>query len=550
MRGAPFGQMSQLYDKAAVAKMAAARQRTTCLCLSQWQCASVRLAICPLPVQNQTQESNAWPLLRPCLTQALARSLLRLPQMYLTACRPWPITPAHAHAVHLSLSTPCLSQASTRNVSRHTCPCPRARLILHHRPIPTQAAAHSAPQNSPQCCIVVVPADLHPAPCHPFPPPPPPPRRLQPITHRDGGAVLPPSITLPAPLSGPSQADYLVLHPWPGIQRLQVPPSPSWAWAGGWDGSPGGHAARSDRRGSRRRPHPHPRQQQQQQQQQWRHLDHGTPRDGQQQHCHDIYRGNEEQQHQQQRAEGQGPDSQAQQPHSSHLCPPRDQQQGHAHGAFLAASSAPGAERGAASAAAWLVHDGAQGVVEGTSEQPCCIEHSSSSSSSSGSGRKGCGCAGGMIPGRPRMHGRLEQAPPGPALDPGAGCVSDGHDPGTSSSGRGSSSSGKGSGSDSSCSGKDSGFGSSVGKDSGCWRPRGPSEQLCVSPNHTVAYLTQSIMPQHANTLGITFGGQVCARVSLSCLGTQFAYVQPGHMHNEPTLVSIAGVLLPQLSHL
>lgn len=34
--------------------------------------------------------------------------------------------------------------------------------------------------------------------------------------------------------------------------------------------------------------------------------------------------------------------------------------------------------------------------------------------------------------------------------------------------------------------------------------------RLSVSPNLTVAYMTQSIMPQHANTLGITFGGQVC----------------------------------------
>lgn len=30
-----------------------------------------------------------------------------------------------------------------------------------------------------------------------------------------------------------------------------------------------------------------------------------------------------------------------------------------------------------------------------------------------------------------------------------------------------------------------------------------------VPPSDTTAYMTQSIMPQHANTLGITFGGQV-----------------------------------------
>uniref|UniRef100_A0A7S3R6G0 HotDog ACOT-type domain-containing protein n=3 Tax=Dunaliella tertiolecta TaxID=3047 RepID=A0A7S3R6G0_DUNTE len=49
-------------------------------------------------------------------------------------------------------------------------------------------------------------------------------------------------------------------------------------------------------------------------------------------------------------------------------------------------------------------------------------------------------------------------------------------------------------------------------------------EQLYVTPNYTVAYVTQSIMPQHANTLGITFGGQVmswmeqCAYISASRL--------------------------------
>eukprot|EP00879_Flechtneria_rotunda_P027246 GHRR01029167.1.p1 GENE.GHRR01029167.1~~GHRR01029167.1.p1 ORF type:complete len:141 (-),score=52.76 GHRR01029167.1:303-725(-) len=30
-----------------------------------------------------------------------------------------------------------------------------------------------------------------------------------------------------------------------------------------------------------------------------------------------------------------------------------------------------------------------------------------------------------------------------------------------------------------------------------------------IPPSATTAYMTQSIMPQHANTLGITFGGQV-----------------------------------------
>ena len=31
-----------------------------------------------------------------------------------------------------------------------------------------------------------------------------------------------------------------------------------------------------------------------------------------------------------------------------------------------------------------------------------------------------------------------------------------------------------------------------------------------VSPDFTLAHMTQLIMPQHANSLGITFGGQVC----------------------------------------
>ncbi len=43
-----------------------------------------------------------------------------------------------------------------------------------------------------------------------------------------------------------------------------------------------------------------------------------------------------------------------------------------------------------------------------------------------------------------------------------------------------------------------------------------------ITPDLTTAYMTQSIMPQHANTLNITFGGQVmswmeqCAYISAS----------------------------------
>lgn len=39
--------------------------------------------------------------------------------------------------------------------------------------------------------------------------------------------------------------------------------------------------------------------------------------------------------------------------------------------------------------------------------------------------------------------------------------------------------------------------------------PPVPHHRQRVAPGLTEAYMTQSIMPQHANTLGITFGGQV-----------------------------------------
>ena len=38
-----------------------------------------------------------------------------------------------------------------------------------------------------------------------------------------------------------------------------------------------------------------------------------------------------------------------------------------------------------------------------------------------------------------------------------------------------------------------------------------------VSPDFTLAHMTQLIMPQHANSLGITFGGQVCHAYPLFC---------------------------------
>lgn len=37
----------------------------------------------------------------------------------------------------------------------------------------------------------------------------------------------------------------------------------------------------------------------------------------------------------------------------------------------------------------------------------------------------------------------------------------------------------------------------------------GCREKVRVTPEMTLAHMTQLIMPQHANSLGITFGGQV-----------------------------------------
>jgi acyl-CoA hydrolase len=37
----------------------------------------------------------------------------------------------------------------------------------------------------------------------------------------------------------------------------------------------------------------------------------------------------------------------------------------------------------------------------------------------------------------------------------------------------------------------------------------GAREKVRVTPGMTLAHMTQLIMPQHANSLGITFGGQV-----------------------------------------
>jgi len=48
-----------------------------------------------------------------------------------------------------------------------------------------------------------------------------------------------------------------------------------------------------------------------------------------------------------------------------------------------------------------------------------------------------------------------------------------------------------------------------------------------VSPDFTLAHMTQLIMPQHANSLGITFGGQVCHVLLLfwaSCMNVMLFY--------------------------
>jgi hypothetical protein len=43
-----------------------------------------------------------------------------------------------------------------------------------------------------------------------------------------------------------------------------------------------------------------------------------------------------------------------------------------------------------------------------------------------------------------------------------------------------------------------------------------------VPPSATTAYMTQSVMPQHANTLGITFGGQVRLQSGCNHAGHHF----------------------------
>lgn len=44
-------------------------------------------------------------------------------------------------------------------------------------------------------------------------------------------------------------------------------------------------------------------------------------------------------------------------------------------------------------------------------------------------------------------------------------------------------------------------------------RSQTPLSRHCVAPGLTEAYMTQQVMPQHANSIAITFGGQVCVCV-------------------------------------
>ena len=46
-----------------------------------------------------------------------------------------------------------------------------------------------------------------------------------------------------------------------------------------------------------------------------------------------------------------------------------------------------------------------------------------------------------------------------------------------------------------------------------------------VPPSSTTAYMTVSVMPQHANTLGLTFGGQVCVTVCVCSFLLFHSYV-------------------------
>ena len=69
-----------------------------------------------------------------------------------------------------------------------------------------------------------------------------------------------------------------------------------------------------------------------------------------------------------------------------------------------------------------------------------------------------------------------------------------------------------------------------------------PIARRPVTPDLTAAYMTQSIMPQNANTLHITFGGQVggCLALPASSLqlpGYSLPSLQPGCRRLKPSAV-------------
>lgn len=56
---------------------------------------------------------------------------------------------------------------------------------------------------------------------------------------------------------------------------------------------------------------------------------------------------------------------------------------------------------------------------------------------------------------------------------------------------------------------------------------RSPRMRQCVSPSATLSHMTQLIMPQHANSLGITFGGQVLPHRAQGLASIQTKAYQP-----------------------
>lgn len=65
--------------------------------------------------------------------------------------------------------------------------------------------------------------------------------------------------------------------------------------------------------------------------------------------------------------------------------------------------------------------------------------------------------------------------------------------------------------------------------------PGGEHSRIQVRPESTTAYMTQSILPQHANTLGITFGGQILAWIE------QVAFISASRMRQGPHFLT-AGI--------